>query len=407
MIESYSHRERGLFKQYMRISLVISCHIEPQNAQSVVASYVSQSRPLDEIILVSSPHSTHVESLLKSFPKISIVQAPKRLHSTDQLHMVGLKSVTGEVCIVTDAHSPLSLDFVKQIEARFQSEKKHEQIRFLQNKEMNYLTLCDHTDRTIQEKIFHYFHTIFPYFYLTPSRTFAFRAQDLSGVIKLKQKKISKDLNILAELFQNNSTPVYTLDTFKSSHSTENLEVYVQELQEIYAREWRLFKDYFSVPRSIKNVLSFSLLYIKNLIFFGILFLLPLINITLSFTLLAVYVLLIGLFSLFLAIEERRFDALFVLPGYIFLRYIRAYIFAEQFFKTYVIPQKTSLSNVHFTVVPLLGMAFSLGCGIASVLYINTLVYKVVFTLLSLVFFSNFAAQGAVYWLNKSYDRHA
>jgi len=319
--------------------------------------------------------------------------------------MVGLKSVTGDVCIVTDAHNPLAFDFVKRIEARFQSEKKHEQIGFLKNKEMNYLTLCDHTERSIQERIFHSFHTVFPYFYITPSRTFAFRVRDISGIKKLKQKKIVKDLNILTELFQNGSTPVCTLDTVNNAHDTQNLEVYIQGLQEAYAREWRTFRDYFSVPRTIQNVLSFSILYIKNLVFVGILFFLPLVNIRFSFTLLAGYVLLISLCTFFLAVKEKCLDALIVLPGYIFLRYVRAYVFAEQFLKVFVVLKKPSLSRVHYTIVPILGMTFSLVCGFVSVLYVDIFVYKVVFTLLCTVFFSNFAAQGAVYWLNNSYDR--
>ncbi len=69
-------------------------------------------------------------------------------------------------------------------------------------------------------------------------------------------------------------------------------------------------------------------------------FLLPLINLYLAFNLLIIYCVIVFCLGLFGSFKEKRPELMLALPGYIFLKYVNAWIFLEQFFKEIILRKK-------------------------------------------------------------------
>jgi len=86
--------------------------------------------------------------------------------------------------------------------------------------------------------------------------------------------------------------------------------------------------------------LELSLIYVEGLIYSFMMIFLPLINLYLTFYLLLIYSAVVLGLSVFGSIKEKRIDILFCFPCYIFLKYVNAWIFMEQFLQEIILRKK-------------------------------------------------------------------
>ena len=86
--------------------------------------------------------------------------------------------------------------------------------------------------------------------------------------------------------------------------------------------------------------LELSLMCSEGLIFSMLLFVLPFINVIFAFGLILSYFASGFALSVFGATKEKRWDLLFVLPQYTFLKYVNAFIYLETFFNEVILRRK-------------------------------------------------------------------
>ena len=108
-----------------------------------------------------------------------------------------------------------------------------------------------------------------------------------------------------------------------------------------YGGGWQNLLKHLHVPKKLGMAFELSIVYAEGLTFSILAFVLPFINMQVALIYLGMYSLVALLLALFGAVCERRVDFFAVLPAYIFLRYVNAYVFVEQFFKEIVLGDTT------------------------------------------------------------------
>ena len=86
--------------------------------------------------------------------------------------------------------------------------------------------------------------------------------------------------------------------------------------------------------------LELSLMYIDGLVSSCLLFFIPLLNLPFALGFFTIYFWIIIALGSYAALKEKRIDVLGVLPWYIMLRYVHAWIYLEQFLKEVVLRQR-------------------------------------------------------------------
>ena len=101
----------------MRISLIIPCHNEEKTLHRSIASWLSQTRPADEIIVVDDASSDGSPAILKEYEgKIRVVRTTGARGNKSYAQEYGLGFVTGDVLVMSDADTLLHPDFIRYIE---------------------------------------------------------------------------------------------------------------------------------------------------------------------------------------------------------------------------------------------------------------------------------------------------
>ena len=111
----------------MKISILIPCWNEEKSIRACVKSCLKQTRKADEIIVVNDGSIDNSLNILKSFgSKIKIVHQAVCSGNKSYAQEIGLKHVTGDVFICSDADTLLDKHFVERIETHFQDPKSHD-----------------------------------------------------------------------------------------------------------------------------------------------------------------------------------------------------------------------------------------------------------------------------------------
>ena len=104
----------------MRISLLVPCFNEEKTLERSLASWLSQSRPFDEIIAVDDSSTDRTSDILKEHANsITIVRTARNSGNKSYAQELGLQFITGDVFATTDGDSLLHPDFAARLEEDF------------------------------------------------------------------------------------------------------------------------------------------------------------------------------------------------------------------------------------------------------------------------------------------------
>lgn len=330
-VHVFSVRQRAL-----RITILIPCHNEEKSIRMCLMSCIHQTRPADEIIIVNDGSTDQTAAILRKFrKKVKIIQLAKASGNKSFAQEIGLKAVTGDIFISTDADTRLDRHFVEEVEKSFQDPQVAAMGGYVRSLPYNWLTACRAYDYVIGQNIHKLAQSKLDFILVIPGAAGAFRTEIFRQIIGFDHDTLTEDLDFTYKLHRHGLKIAYNRQAIVYTQDPANLHSYINQMRRWYAGGWQnllkhLKHDLLLDPR---RSLELSLMYVEGVIFSLVLLLIPLFNFILAMKLLLVLLILIILQAIYSAIVEKRADLLLVPLFYWLLMFIHSEVFLEQFIK--------------------------------------------------------------------------
>lgn len=326
----------------MKISVLIPCYNEALTIERCILSCLNQTRPVDEIVVVDDSSTDDTPNILKKFSgQIKVVRTIRNSGNKSHAQEYGLQFVTGDIFVTTDGDTMLQSNFIATIEKDMEDESVSAVAGYVRSLKYNWITACRALDYSISQNIDklaqHYMNFVF----VIPGAAGAFRTNIFKEKILFAHDTLTEDLDFTYRLHKMGYKIGYNRKAVCYTQDPTTLKAYINQMRRWFGGGWQNFLKHFGVPEKPGMALELSLIYVEGLAFSFLAFLMPLINLYLTIKLFLIYCAVIFILCTFGYIKERRLEFLFALPCYIFLKYINAWIFIEQFFKEVILRKKT------------------------------------------------------------------
>ena len=324
----------------MRVSILIPCYNEEKSIHKSAESWLAQTRPADEIIVVDDCSKDRTAEILKEFEgKIKVVRTPRNTGNKSSAQEFGLQFITGDVTITTDGDTLLDEHFVEHIEKDFQDPAVAAVGGYVKSLKYNWLTTCRGLDYTIGHNIDKLAQDYVNYMFVIPGAAGAFRT-DVFRMFSFDHDTVTEDLDFTYKLHEMNKKIKYDRDAICYTQDPADLKSYINQMRRWFGGGWQNFMKHISFPEKPGMALELSLLYGEGLVFSVLIFILPFINIVVAIVYLLFNFLIVAILATFGARKERRLDFFLVLPQYVFLKYVHSWIYLEQFVKEVILKKK-------------------------------------------------------------------
>lgn len=325
----------------MKISLLVPCYNEELALEASLQSCLSQTRAFDEIIFVDDCSKDRTPEILARYTdRITAVRTPRNTGNKSSAQEYGLRFVTGDIMVTTDADTLLDPHFVEEIEKSFQNPSVVAVAGYVRSLKHNWLTLCRAFDYVVGQNIHKVAQDHLGYIFVMPGAASAFRTSVFKEHITFDHDTITEDLDFTYKLHRKSFVITYNKHAISETQDPANLKNYINQTRRWFRGGWQnLLKHHSIVMTRPTRAFELSLLYTEGVVFSIMLFILPILNPWFGMWLLAGYLVVALPFAVWAAIRERR-PALIIVPfPYIILAYINAYIYLEQFVKVMILKQ--------------------------------------------------------------------
>ncbi len=326
----------------MKISILIPAHNEERSIKATVESCLNQTRPADQILVVNDGSTDNTGEILAAFgDKIEVITIPVATGNKSYAQEHGLKFVTGDVFIATDADTIMDSHFVEMIEPHFNNTETIAVAGYVRSIKNNWLTACREIDYTIGQDLHKKAQSNMGFLFVIPGCAGAFRTKKFNELIKFEHDTLTEDLDFTykfhteyCNIVMESKAIVYTQDPF-------TLYAYTNQIRRWYSGGWQNLKKH--LPNVINRpfiALELSLMYIEGIIFSILFFLIPILDIKFFTFYFSLYMLASILTGTYAAIRRKRVDLLLYSPLYLVITLINAYIFLEQFTSEIIMGRK-------------------------------------------------------------------
>ena len=341
MVDEVLYRTSFLFDRNMRISLLIPCFNEEKSIRASALSWLAQTRPADEIIVVNDSSTDSTLKILAEFSgKIKVITTPKNTGNKSHAQEYGLRFVTGEIFVATDGDTLLDKNFIKNIEKDFADPKVAAVGGYVRSLRYNWLTACRALDYIVGQNLDKLAQDYIGYMFVIPGAAGAFRTDLFRQNICFDHDTITEDLDFTYKLHKLGFKIIYNRKAICYTQDPSTLSSYINQMRRWYGGGWQNLLKHLHLPDKPGMALALSLIYIEGLVFSALLFLVPFISIASALVFLVAYSVIVVILSICAAVYEKRSDILFVLPGYLLLKYINAWVYLEQFVKEVIFRKK-------------------------------------------------------------------
>lgn len=327
----------------IKISILIPCYNEELTIEKCILSCMNQTRRADEIIVVDDFSTDNTLNILRQFEAeglIKVVQTPKNTGNKSFAQEYGLKFITGDIFITTDGDTMLDKNFVKTIEDSMKDESVAAVAGYVKSLKYNWITAARALDYAISQNIDKLAQDYMNFIFVIPGAGGAFRTKIFKEKISFSHDTLTEDLDFTYRLHKMGHKIKYMRNAICYTQDPTTLSGYTNQMRRWFGGGWQNLQKHFGAPNSVGMALELSLIYIEGLIFSLLMFILPLINLRIAFYLFLAYCAIIICLSIFGSIKEKRPDLLLSIPGYILLKYVNAWVFAEQFFEEIILGKK-------------------------------------------------------------------
>ncbi len=325
----------------LKISILIPCYNEELTIEKCVLSCLDQTRPADQIVVVDDSSADGTPQILKKFgDKIQVVKTPKNTGNKSYAQEYGLQLITGDFFIATDGDTILDKNFIKIMEQDMQSDSITAVCGYVKSLPYNWLTACRGLDYTINQNIDKLAQDYLDSLFVIPGVAGAFRTKTFKEKIKFSHDTVTEDLDFTYVLHESGCKIKYDRKAICYTQDPTTLKSYINQMRRWFGGGWQNLSKHFRLPRNPGMAFELTLIYAEGLVYSFVMFFLPLVNISFALVLLAIYSAIIGGLAVYAAIKEKRIDFITAIPAYIFLKYVNAWVFMEQFLKEVILKKK-------------------------------------------------------------------
>lgn len=339
-LENYMKKYNST-KKDLRISILIPCYNESKSLYTSIASWLNQTRPPDEIVVVDDCSTDDTRQILGTFcDRIKVLKTPKNTGNKSYAQEFGLRYLTGDVFIATDGDTLLDKNFVERVAEDFRDPKIVAVGGYVMSLKYNWLTACRAFDYVIGQNLDKLAQDFIHYLYVIPGAAGAFRTKVFKKYILFEHDTLTEDLDFTFKFHEQGFEIKYDRRLICYTQDPADLKSYINQMRRWYGGGWQNFLKHCRHYKYPGMALELSLIYGEGFVFSILLFVLPLINIVMSIQVIFLYFFVVLILALFAISRERRLEFLIIFPAYIFLRYVNAYVFLEQFVKEVVLRKK-------------------------------------------------------------------
>ncbi len=309
-----------------------------------IRSCLAQTRPLDQILVINDGSKDGTGAILREFRhQITYITLPEATGNKSRAQQLGLRCVTGDIFIATDADTILHPRFVEYVEAAFRADPAVGSVAgYVQSTTHNYLTALREIDYVIGQDIYKRAQAYVNYILVIPGCAGAFRTELFrDGTITFDHDTLTEDLDFTYKLHKHDKKVLFEPRAVVYTQDPHTLDSYVNQMRRWYGGGWQnLLKHYDVVIHSPGAALQLSLAYLESTLFAAFFFLLPFLNLLVFLQLLTVTLFASIAMGAYAAWRRSRFDLLWYSPLLLPLRALNAWIFMEQFFLEVVMQHK-------------------------------------------------------------------
>ena len=323
----------------MKISLLIPSYNEEKSLWKCLESALSQTRALDQIIVVNDGSTDNTAEILKKFvakyPIITPVSLRKNTGNKSKAQEMGLPYIMGDVVIMTDADTILDGDFAFFIEKDFEWDITQNLAAvgwYVTSIRHNWITACREIDYIIWQNIFKRAQSIIGYVYVMPWCATAIRTSVLRD-LSFHHDTVTEDLDFTFQIHLKGLKILYDTNVKVYTQDPPNLSSYIRQMKRWYGGGWQNIRKYwFIIFKNPSAGFVLASIFIDWVIYSALTLLTPILSPWLFITyVLPLYFIGAFLFAVYAGISSRRYSLIFYFPHYVFIVFINAYIIGYEF----------------------------------------------------------------------------
>lgn len=326
----------------MRISLLVPAWNEAKSIRKSALSWLEQTRPFDEIIVVNDCSTDNTAEILAEFAdKITVVTPEKRCGNKSYAQEYGMNFVTGDVFVATDGDTILDKDFVKFIEEDFTDDNVTAVAGYIRSIKYNWLTACRAFEYAVGQNLHKLAQGYINFLFVIPGAAGAFRTKKFLDYLKFEHDTVTEDLSFTYDLHRQGFQILYDRRAVVFTQDPSNIHSYINQMRRWFSGGWQCLIKHGSLAfKEPKVALELSLMYLEGIVFSALFFVAPILSLRFFSNFIIAYLVIAFAFALFAAIRERRWGLLFIPIPYLFLVAINAYVFLETGFKEIVLRKR-------------------------------------------------------------------
>ncbi len=327
-------------KPRLKISILIPCYNEEKSIRSSALSWLNQTRPADQIIVIDDCSKDRTAEILKEFEgRITVVRPPKNSGNKSSAQEYGLQFVTGDIFIATDGDTLLDERFVEYIEKDFEDPGVHAVGGYIKSLKMNWLTACRSLDYAIGQNIDKVAQDYLDFMLVIPGAAGAFRTHIFRS-LGFDHDTLTEDLDFTYKMHERGYKIKYDRKAICYTQDPMTLNAYINQMRRWFGGSWQNFLKHMNVPKYPGMSLELSLVYGEGLIYSVLMFVIPVLNLPLALWILALTFVVSFVLTIVGVSYDGRRDLFFIIPQYVLLKYVTAWLFVEQFIKEVILRKK-------------------------------------------------------------------
>lgn len=329
----------------MKISILIPAHNEERSIKKTVESCLNQTRSADEIVVVDDGSTDKTSKILAKFgDKIKVITIPVATGNKSYAQEYGLKYITNDIFIATDADTILNADFLEKIEPHFADSNVWAVAGYVKSIKNNWLTACREIDYTIGQDIHKRAQSSMGFLFVIPGCAGAFRTKMFKESIKFDHDTLTEDLDFTYKMHSEHARIIFEPKAIVFTQDPFTLYSYINQIRRWYSGGWQnLIKHSPKIISRPLAAMELALMYIEGMIFSVLLFVLPFVNFRFFLYYLVSTFMFVVVLSAYVSVQRKRIDLMFYSPLYVLLIFVNSLIFLEQFMSEVVFRRKLNV----------------------------------------------------------------
>jgi cellulose synthase/poly-beta-1,6-N-acetylglucosamine synthase-like glycosyltransferase len=327
-----------------KISVLIPAYNEERGIKKTINSCLNQTRKPDEIIVVNDGSTDNTSSILKSYgDKIKTINLKKNTGNKSKAQEIGLKYITGDIFITTDADTRLDGKFIQNAIKHFKTKSVSAVCGYVQSEKGNWITRVREINYVIGQTIYKKAQADINALFVLAGCASAFRTKDFKEVITFEHDNITEDLDFTYKLKLANKKIVYETSAVVYTQDPNNLKSYCRQLNRWYSGGWTCLRKNKSIIKKPNNALILFFIYLEGLVG-GLLFILSPLLILFDWKFFLLFVgiqfLMVSGTLMYGAIKRKELHLFKYIPHHYLLNIADNYIFIKTFFKEIIFKKK-------------------------------------------------------------------